>query len=164
MTIKYLPTKLLAKVAPAKKVEKLVSGRLTLNRAVLSMFSEIDFLSKQTLERAALGAIRQYKERFEAEKDAGATASEAKADALNDKKLLVKRVQNSVVNQVAGEIKDQYRGEFYKWLPSDAEVPDPLHQLKYGKKFQIGKGEMPGDRIGCMCGMQILVKESQLEL
>ncbi len=162
--IKYLPKDLLKKIAPKSKIEKLVSGRLTLNKAVLSFLDPIDFISKESVERVALQTIRQYKDRFEEEKDQGASTEDAKEVAVNDNKLLVNRVQNTIVNQVAGEIKDQYRGEYYKWLPSDALIPDPLHQLKYGKTFQIGKGEMPGDRYGCMCGMQIQVKESKLEL
>ena len=164
VTIRYHPLDLLAKIAPAKKVEKLVTSRLTLNRAVLSMFDDIDFLSKATLQKTALQTIQQYKEKFENEKDEGVEAAVAKEDAVNDNKLLVQRVQNSVIQQVAGEIKDQYSGEFYKWLPSTADEPDPLHALKYGKRYQIGKGEMPGDRYGCKCGMQILVKETRLAL
>ena len=164
MTIKYVPNEVLKKLAPPAKIEKLVSSRLTLNRAVLSVLDGADFLSIKTIERTALKTIKQYKARYENEKDAGLSASEAKDVATNDNKLLVNRVQNSVVNQIAGEIKDQYRGEYYTWLPSDADVPDPLHQLNYGKKFRIGRGEMPGDRIGCRCGMNILVTETKLEL
>ncbi len=155
--IKYLPTDLLKKIAPAKKIEKLISSRLTINKAALTFIDDLDFMSKKTIERTALKTIKQYKERFKEE-------PEVKQDVLDDKKLLVNRVQNTVVNEIAGEIKDGYRGEYYKWLPSDADVPDPLHQLNYGKKFQIGKGEMPGDRYGCRCGMLILVKESKLDL
>jgi hypothetical protein len=166
--IKYLPNELLRKIAPAKKIEKLVSGSLTFNKAALSFVSDIEFMSKKTIERTALKTIKQYKERYvdnlNPEGGDGMSTSEAKDDALNDKKLLVNRVQNTVVNEVAGAIKEQYRGEYYKWLPSDAIEPDPIHQLNYGKKFQIGKGEMPGDRYGCRCGMSILVKESKLEL
>jgi hypothetical protein len=164
VAIRYLPNEFLKRVAPVKKIEKLISGRLTLNRAVLSFLSDADFISKETVERTALKTIKEYKSKFQDEKDDGVPTDEALDDALNDKKLLVNRVQNTVVNQIAGEIKDQYSGEFYKWLPSDAEEPDPLHQLKYGKKFQIGKGEMPGDRYGCRCGMQILVSETKLDL
>jgi hypothetical protein len=164
MSIRYLPNEMLKKVAPEKKVKKLISGKLTLNKAVLSFLDDIDFISKKTVERTALNTIKQYKERYAEEKQDGVPADEAKDDAVNDKKLLVKRVQNTIVNEIAGEIKDQYRGEYYKWLPSDANEPDPLHQLKYGKKFQIGKGEMPGDRYGCRCGMYILVDESKLDL
>lgn len=155
--IKYLPNEVLKKIAPIQKIEKLITGRLTLNKAVLSFLSDSEFLSQKTLERTALKTIRDYKQRFKEE-------PEVKEDVLEDKKLLVNRVQNTVVNQIAGEIKDQYRGEFYKWLPSDASEPDPLHQLNYGSKFQIGRGEMPGDRYGCRCGMQILVSDTKLEL
>ncbi len=155
--IKYLPTEILRKLAPVKKIEKLISSRLTLNRAVLSTIADAEFLSKKTLERTALKVIKSYKERFKED-------PEIKDQVLEDKKLLCNRVQNEVLSEVADEIKDQYRGEFYKWLPSDAEEPDPLHQLNYGRKFQIGKGEMPGDRYGCRCGMSILVKENKLEL
>lgn len=162
--IRYHPLDLLKKIAPVSKVEKLMSNQLTLNKAALSFVSDIDFLSKDSIQRVALKTIKEYKSTFQDLKDDGIPSPDAKEEAVNDKKLLVNRVQNTIVNQVAGEIKDAYRGEFYKWLPSDASEPDPLHQLKYGKKFQIGKGEMPGDRYGCRCGMQILVKESKLDL
>ena len=164
MAIRYLPTELLKKIAPAKKIEKLVTNRLTLNKTVLSLFDDVDFLSKKTMERTALKAIKHYKERYKEEIADGLSAPEAKEETLNDKKLLVSRVQNEVISEVADEIKDQYRGEFYKWLPSDADTPDPLHQLNYGSKFQLGKGEMPGDRYGCRCGMLILVPEKRLSL
>ncbi len=155
--IRYLPNEILKKLAPPKKVEKLVTSRLTLNKTVLSTLSDADFISKATLQRTALKVIKGYKARFKDE-------PEVKQEVLEDKKLLVNRVQNEVISEVAGEIKDQYRGEFYKWIPSDAEVPDPLHALNYGRKFQIGKGEMPGDRYGCRCGMMILVPGNKLEL
>lgn len=87
-----------------------------------------------------------------------------KEEIIDNPKQLIQRVQNNIVNQIAGEIKDAYRGEYYKWLPSDAAEPDPIHQLKYGKRYQVGKGEMPGDRYGCRCGMFILVKETKLKL
>lgn len=162
--IKYLPNEFLKKVAPESKVKKLIRDNMTLNKAVLSFLDGADFISKATVQRTALNSINQYKERFDRLKDEGASASEAKSEAVNDKAMLVNRVQNTVITEVASEIKDQYRGEYYIWLPSDAEEPDPLHQLKYGKKFQLGKGEMPGERYGCRCGMQILVDEDKLEL
>jgi hypothetical protein len=87
----------------------------------------------------------------------GASKAEALDETLNDRKLLVNRVQNNIVFQIKEEIADAYAGEFYEWLPSDAETPDPIHQLNYGSTFQIGVDEMPGDRYGCRCGMNILV-------
>lgn len=121
------------------------------------MFDGIDFVSNAQIQRVALNALKVYKARFR-DKDI------SKTKALAGKKLLVQRVQNAIVQSVSSEIKDKYSGEYYKWLPSDAVTPDPLHQLKYGKTFQIGKGEMPGDRYGCRCGMQILVSDTKLAL
>lgn len=165
MPIKYDPREFLKKIAPESKIEKLVTKKLTLNRAALSILQGgADFISKPTLQRTALRVIKDYKSKYDDLKDEGASSSDAKEEAVNENKLLVSRVENSIVKQVAGEIKDQYRGEYYTWLPSDAETPDPIHQLNYGRKFQIGKGEMPGDRDGCMCGMKILVDEDNLEL
>lgn len=164
MTIRYLPKDMLRKIAPKSKVDKLVTGKLTLNRAVLSHLADADFLSKRSLERTALKTIKQYKIRYQDERADGNEPGEAFDQATNDNKLMVNRVQNTIVNEVAKEIRGQYRGEYYTWLPSDAETPDPIHQLNYGKTFQIGKGEMPGDRYGCRCGMAIQVDETKLEL
>src|ERR1044072_7172335 len=128
MTIRYRPDDMLRKIAPKKKVDKLVSGKLTLNKAVLSQLSGADFLSKDALERTALRTIKEYKARYKEEKEDGLPAEKAFDEAVNDNKLLINRVQNTVVNEVAKEIKDQYRGEYYTWLPSDANEPDPIQQ------------------------------------
>jgi hypothetical protein len=157
VAIRYEPSKLLARIAPAKKLEKLLSKRLTLKRAALAFTSELDVLDRGAIERVALKTIKSYKARVKEDPD-------AKEDLVDDPAQLVQRVQNEVIFQVATEIKDRYSGEFYVWLPSDAEEPDPEHQLNYGEKFQVGDGEMPGDRIGCRCGMEILVDDSSLDL
>lgn len=157
MAIKYDPAALLRKVAPKKKIERMLSKKVTLKKASLSFVSDIDFLDRKSIERVALKTIKGYKKRVKGD-------TELKAEILNDPKELIQRVQNEVVFQVAGEIKESYSGEFYVWLPSDAEEPDPEHQLNYGKTFQVGDGEMPGDRYGCRCGMEILVKQSSLDL
>ncbi len=127
------------------------------------MFSEIDFIDEKEISSVVLKTLKQYRKRYEVEKET-LNAADAKEETLNDKKLLVQRVENSVVNQIANEIEDQYNGEFYIWLPSDADIPDPEHQLNYGKKFKLGDGEKPGDRYGCRCGMDILVKDTNLNL
>lgn len=157
MSIVYEPSKLLRKIAPEAKIEKLLKGNVSLKRAALSFTSEFDFLDRKALERVALKTIKGYKARVKAD------PSEMEG-ILDDPAQLIQRVQNEVVLQVAGEIKDQYAGEFYTWLPSDADEPDPEHQLNYGETFQIGVGEMPGDRYGCKCGMEIQVKASSLDL
>ncbi len=101
--------------------------------------------------------IRHYKAKV---KETGESAK----DVLGEKNLMVSRVQNAIVQEVSQEIKDTYRGEAYIWLPSTAAVPDETHQQNYGLIFVIGKGEQPGERFGCQCGMEILVKERTLAL
>lgn len=164
MAITYLPSEVLRKMAPKSKARKLVTRELNVNRVALRSLAKTGFLSKKTLTSVALKVIRQYRKREKRELAAGATKSEAKELALSGKKLMVQRVRNAAVYEIAQEIKSKYRGEFYEWLPSDANEPDPLHQLKYGEVFQLGVGEAPGDRYGCQCGMRILVDEDILDL
>lgn len=155
--IRYEPSKLIQKIAPDKKIEKLLKENVSLKKSALSFVSDVEFLDKKSIERVALNTIKGYKARIKENPD-------LKGEILDDPAQLIQRVQNEVVTQIANEIKDKYEGEFYEWLPSDADEPDPEHQLNYGEKFQIGDGEMPGDRFGCRCGMNILVKDSSLEL
>jgi hypothetical protein len=164
MAILYLPKNVIKRMMKKKHLEKLVSRDLTLNRTAVQLLSRTGVLSKKTLEDVALKVIKGYKKRYKEEIESGATRSEALEDAVKNKKQLINRVQNAAVYEIAGEIKDQYRGEFYEWLPSDADEPDPEHQLKYGQVYQIGVGEMPGDRYGCKCGMNILVDKTRLNL
>jgi hypothetical protein len=155
--IKYEPSKLINKIAPEKKIKGLLKDNVSLRKTALSFVNDVEFLDKKDVTRVALKTIKGYKNRIKLDPD-------VKDDLLKDPRQLIQRVQNEVVLQVANEIKDKYSGEFYVWLPSDAEEPDPEHQLNYGKKFQVGDGEMPGDRYGCRCGMQILVEDSSLKL
>lgn len=157
MSIIYDPKKMLSKIAPEKKIKKLMSSKASLNRTALSFVDDIEFINKKEVATTALKVIKSYKARI---KDETADKDELRKDPA----LLINRVQNEVVFQVSQGIKENYSGEFYVWLPSDADEPDPEHQLNYGKKFRIGEGEMPGDRYGCRCGMEILVDEKQLEL
>ena len=158
--IRYQPNKILKKIAPGTKVEKALRNNLTVKRAALVNATQFDFLDMQSIGTVALKAIKSYKDRIA---DA-ANPEKIEAEILENPALLIQRVQNEVVAQVAGSIRGQYQGEFYIWTPSDAAEPDPEHQLNYGKKFQIGEGEMPGERYGCRCGMDILVDDSSLEL
>lgn len=157
MSIIYDPKKMLEKIAPESKIKKLMSKDVTLKRTALSFIDDADFISKRNVSKVALKTIRSYEKRIENDPD--------QKDAIKgDPALLINRVQNEVVFQVSNEIKERYSGEYYVWLPSDADEPDPEHQLNYGKTFKIGEGEQPGDRYGCRCGMEILVPEKQLEL
>lgn len=155
--ITYEPSKILDKLASKKKIKRLVTGSFSLKKSALTFVDSIDGVSKKSVARVALKTIKGYKKRIKEDPS-------IKSDILEDPKQLVQRVQNEVVLSISEEIKDTYHGEQYEWLPSDAEEPDPEHQLNYGKTFTIGEGEMPGERIGCRCGMNILVKETKLDL
>jgi hypothetical protein len=155
--IKYDPTKLIKTIMPPSKIKRLLTKDLNVKRAALSFIDDIEFLDKKKITSTALKVVKNYKARV---KDDTNTKSELKEDP----KLLIQRVENEVVKEVTQGIREKYEGEFYIWTPSDAEEPDPEHQLNYGKKFRIGDGEMPGDRDGCRCGMDILVDDKQLEL
>jgi hypothetical protein len=157
LPIKYEPNKLLEKLAPARKIKKLLTKSVTLKKAALSFLNDADFLDRRKVTSTALKVVRSYQSRIDQD------PTEEK-DISKDPALLIQRVQNEVITQIAAGIKEKYAGESYKWLPSDAETPDPEHQLNYGKVFVIGDGEMPGDRFGCRCGMEILVPDSRLEL
>ena len=162
MSIHYDPKAMLKKIAPESKIKRLVSNRVTLKKAALSFVNQVDFLDKSAIRKVALKTIKGYEERIKNEQSV--PGYELEQAILDDPKQLIQRVQNEVVFQIADSIKENYDGASYEWLPSDAEEPDPEHQLNYGKIFTVGVGEMPGDRYGCKCGMNILVKETQLKL
>lgn len=155
--ITYDPSKLLKKIAPEKKIKSLLSSRVSLKRTALSFVDDVDFIDKKSVARVALKTIKGYKLRIKDD-------PEAKDAIKKDPAQLIQRVQNEVILQISDEIRTSYEGELYIWLPSDANEPDPEHQLNYGKRFQIGDGEQPGDRIGCRCGMEILTKDTELQL
>ena len=157
MSIIYDPNTLVKKIAPENKIKKLLSGKISLKKTALSFVDAIDFLDKKAVSKVALKTIASYKDRIKADES-------IKSDLIDDPRQLIQRVQNEVLFQVTDAIKSKYSGEKYEWLPSDAEEPDPEHQLNYGKVFVVGEGEMPGERIGCRCGMNILVKETELML
>lgn len=165
--IKYSPNKIIKKLAPERQLKKLLKNNLDLKRTALSFVNEWDVLDKKDITRVALKTINGYKERIaklQAEAGEKAAGVALAKEILSDPAQLIQRVQNEVIFQVKEEIKETYSGESYIWTPSDASEPSPEHQLNYGKTFLIGDGEMPGDRYGCRCGMDILVKESKLEL
>ncbi len=158
--IKYEPSKLLKKIVPVKRIKKLLRKDLEVKRTALNyidQLSGLEVLDKEAILDTALKVSASYQKRVNAETDKA-------TDLKDDPKLLVQRVENEVVLQITEGIKDKYAGESYIWLPSDAEEPDPEHQLNYGKEFKVGDGEMPGERWGCRCGMQILVNQTKLNL
>lgn len=166
MAIVYDPKQMLRNVAPDAKIKRLTSRRLDFKRAALDFISDVPFIDKSKVTELTLKTLKSYRERvaLETAADDKAAGSALEKQLAQSPMQLIQRVQNEVVWQFTQEIKSQYEGEKYEWLPSDASEPDPEHQLLYGTVRTVGDGEMPGDRIGCRCGMRILVKETELKL
>lgn len=139
---------------------------LDVRQAALNAIDQagLSSLSKKELEKVALKVLKEYRERVERMRGEGYTKAEAIAELSKDPKLLIQRVQGATVEKITEQIQEKYYGEWYIWLESTAVNPDPEHKKKYGKRYRIGKGEMPGQRFGCQCGMEILVKETRLKL
>jgi hypothetical protein len=171
LSIKYDPASMLKKLAPKRKIERLLSGRVTLKKTALSFLDDADFIDKNRVMDVALKTVNGYQERIaKAQADAGLDKSAGKAvkDEITDSpKQLIQRVQNEIVYQVAQGIQEKYEGEIGIWMPSSADEPDPEHALNYGKEYVIGvgiNGEEPGDRYGCQCGVEIKTRETKLNL
>lgn len=168
MAIEVKPSSIARRMAPKKVIERLVTQDLTINRAAVTMLARSVPMNARTLTNIAIKVINDYKKRFREERRDGESIRKATKEALAGKAQMVQRIRDSVTIEITEEVKRQYRGEFYEWLPSSASEPDPEHQLNYGKRFQLGKGdrngEDPGDRFGCQCGMRLLVNEERLRL
>lgn len=176
MSIIFDPKAVLKKIAPEHKIKKLLKANFTVKKAALSFVdaaadSNVGVINKKAVLDTALKVVNSYKQRQakaivdnDFERSAG---TEVKDAILADPKLLIQRIQNEIIFQVHEKIKTQYAGETAIWLPSDAEEPRPEHQLNYGKEYIVGEGIdgiEPGDEYGCQCGVQIQVKQTQLDL
>lgn len=168
MAIVYDPKQMLREVAPDAKIKRLVSKRLDFKRAALSFIDDIPFINKKAVADVTLKTLKSYRQRRDKEVAENKAAGQELEDDLQKSPMqLIQRVQNEVIFQVSQEIRSTYGDEWAEWLPSDADEPDPEHQLNYGKTFKISEGingEIPGERIGCKCGMRIFTKDSELKL
>lgn len=162
MTLKYEPKKIIKKVKLKNKAQKLVTQKLTINKAAVKSLVNAGVLPKKQLENVAIKVIKEYKKKDRLLKKTS-TKKAALSNALNDKKQMVARIQSAVLHEQSQIIKKAYRGEYYYWLPSSANVPNEEHMENYGKLFQLGKGEAPGDRYGCQCGMDIQTDDTAKE-
>lgn len=164
MAIVFDPTNMLKKIAPVKKLEKMLSGRVTVKKTALRFLDDVEGIDKDQVVDVALKTIKGYKKRIKAADD---LAGEVKDEILDDPKQLIQRVQNEIIFQMHEGIKRNYGGQRARWLPSDADDPRPEHQLNYGKEYIIGEGidgVEPGDEYGCKCGVEILDDNGSLDL
>jgi len=145
---------------------KILNSDLELKQIVLQSVLKATSLSKRKVEATAYKVIDNYEKKIQTLKKDGVRAY--KAQALNNEVLLKDRLENLVLWNEVQHLKEEHEGEFYRWLPSSAEEPDPEHQLLYGKIFKVGEGDkegnMPAERYGCKCGMEILTEDEAKEM
>lgn len=146
--------------------KKLLNSDLELKKLALQSILKATNLSKRKVEATVYKVVDNYEEKMKKLKQEGIKAFKAKA--LNSEVLLKDRIENLVLWNEVQNLKQEHEGEFYRWLPSSAENPEPEHQLLYGKVFKVGEGDkegnMPAERYGCKCGMQILTAEEAKEM
>ncbi len=167
--MKYDPASMIKKIAPERKIKKLLSGKVTVKKTALSFINDIEFLDKKRVLDVALKTVKSYKKRIATAREVSrAAGGELKTELLDDPAQLIQRIQNEVVLQIHEKVKENYAGHRAIWLPSDAEEPRPEHQLNYGKEYIVGDGidgVEPGDEIGCRCGVEIInTDDEQLNL
>lgn len=162
MTNLWLPREYVKKALPKGFFNrKLLTNKLNVKRVYLRALLTATTLSKREIKNTIYKVIDFYREKIENLKDEGVKAY--KSEALNDEKLLKQRVENLIIWNEAQELKRDHAGELYVWLPSSSKEPDPQHQLKYGKVYQVGVGEFPNERYGCKCGARFLTDEEAKE-
>ena len=156
---RFIPGRWLEKIFP-KGIEKsgLLSDNLEIKKRYLQALVRATSLSGREITAEVYKTVDFYEQKEAALKAAGVKAF--KQETLNGQELLKARLKNFLVYS---EIQRQHKGRMYRWLPSNANEPDPEHQLLYGKIFREGEGDkdgnMPGERWGCQCGIEWLADE-----
>lgn len=140
---------------------KLLTSDLELKALELQAILKATTLTKREVNATVYKVVDIYEKKMKDLKKEGVRAF--KAQALNGEALLKNRLEGLVLYNEVQKIKEENTGKFYRWLPSSSKEPDPEHQLLYGKIFKVGEGDkngnMPAERYGCKCGIQILTAE-----
>jgi len=158
----FYPDKFKKKVLPRGFFDQdlLTKQNLTLKKKAMQALILATPISKKDLSSTVLKVASLYQSKIDELRDEGLPKARAALLAKGDEALLKQRIENLVVYSEVQRIKEENQGEFYRWLPSGASDPDPQHQLLYGKIFKVGEGDsqgnMPAERYGCQCGMEIL--------
>lgn len=140
--------------------DNLLNNKLTLKKKAMQALILSTSATQKDISQTILKVTAIYQNKVDILLDEGLPKVDAKLLAKNGEKLLQQRIESLVVFSEVQKIKEENAGEYYRWLPSGADEPDPEHQLLYGQKFLVGDGDsggnMPGERYGCQCGMEIL--------
>lgn len=158
----FYPDKFKKKVLPKGFFDKnlLTKKNLTLKQNAMQALILATDVDEEELSSTILKVTKIYQNRIDDLSEEGIPKAKASLIAKDGEKLLQQRIESLIVFAEVQKIKNENDGEYYRWLPSGAINPDPEHQLLYGQTFLVGEGDndgnMPGERYGCQCGMEIL--------
>lgn len=145
---------------------KILTRDFELKKEMMRAIIKATGISKRKVNATVYKVVDFYEKKIQTLKQEGVRAY--KKEALNNEVLLEDRLENLVLYNEVQNLKEEHEGQYYRWLPSSAETPEPTHQLLYGKIFKVGEGDeegnMPSERYGCRCGMEILTKEEAEEM
>jgi hypothetical protein len=158
---KIYPDTILKKSLPKNFFEQnLLTKDLTLKKRAMQALILATTLSKRDINKSVNKVVKIYENKIDNLRDDGLPKVKASVLAVAGESLLRQRIAGIVVFDEVQQIKEENEGEKYRWLPSSSENPDPQHQLLYGKIFNVGEGDedgnMPMERWGCNCGIEIL--------
>ena len=133
---------------------------LTLKQNAMQALILATSFSKREINSTVAKVAEIYQRKIDDLSDEGIPKAKASVIAKSGEKLLKQRIAGLVIFDAVQNIKAENEGEKYRWLPSSSDTPDPEHQLLYGKIFDVGEGDsegnMPMERYGCNCGIEIL--------
>jgi hypothetical protein len=158
----FFPEKFKKKALPKGFFSKelLTKKNLSLKQNAMQALILANLASKREVDSTVSKVVDGYQKKIDDLRDEGIPKAKATVIAKSGEALLRQRIESLVVYNEIQNIKKENEGEKYRWLPSSSENPDPQHQLHYGKIFDVGEGDdegnMPGERYGCNCGMEIL--------
>lgn len=156
MTERFYPDRFIKQVFGSHYwTENLLTKRLTFKQAAMQAVLKATGLGKRKIDATVYKVIGEYREKI--------NGDAAEREEVKDEKLLRQRLEMLVLYNEVDALKEEHAGEYYRWLPSESKVPDPEHQLLYGKIFKVGEGDkngnMPCERYGCKCGIEWLTSD-----
>lgn len=163
----FYPDKFKKKVLPKGFFDEnlLTKKNLSLKQNAMQALILSTQATKQDVNQTVKNVVVNYQKKIDDLTDEGLPKAKATVIATNGEALLRQRIENLIVFAQVQTIKKDNDGQYYRWLPSGAINPDPEHQLLYGQVFLVGEGDkdgnMPGERYGCQCGMEILTADQK---
>ena len=133
---------------------------LTLKQNAMQALILATSFSKREINSTVAKVADIYQRKIDDLSDEGIPKAKASVIAKSGEKLLKQRIAGLVIFDAVQNIKAENEDDFYEWLPSSSDTPDPEHQLLYGQIKKVGEGDkegnMPMERYGCNCGLRII--------